>query len=67
MKCMKTIKNDYLYDIAILGGGASGLMAAAFAAEDGAKTVVFEKNPSEKKLQKDEYFDNAYLGKKLLI
>lgn len=67
MKCMKTIKNDYLYDIAIIGGGASGLMAAAFAAEDGAKTVVFEKNPSEKKLQKDEYFDNAYLGKKLLI
>lgn len=64
---MKIIKNDFLYDIAIIGGGASGLMAASFASNAGMKTVVFEKNPSEKKLMMDEYFDNAYLGKKLLI
>ncbi len=64
---MKIIKNDFLYDIAIIGGGASGLMTAAFASNSGVKTVVFEKNPSEKKLMKDEYYDNAYLGKKLLI
>ncbi|MBR5308842.1 MAG: NAD(P)/FAD-dependent oxidoreductase [Clostridia bacterium] len=54
-------------DIAIIGAGASGLMAASFASECGATVTVFEKNTSEKKLEADKYFDNAYLGKKLLI
>ncbi len=41
------------YDIAVIGGGAAGMMAAGRAAELGAKVIVLEKNPG--------------LGKKLLI
>ncbi len=54
-------------DIAVIGGGASGLMCASFASNTGASVTVFEKNSSNKKLASDNYFDNAYLGKKLLI
>ncbi len=41
------------YDVAVLGGGAAGMMAAGRAANLSARVVVLEKNPS--------------LGKKLLI
>lgn len=53
--------------ICVVGGGASGLMCAVTAAENGALVTLFEKNRSEKKIASEEYFDNAYLGKKLLI
>lgn len=32
-------------DVAVIGGGASGIFAAIFAARGGAKTVILEKNP----------------------
>ncbi len=35
-----------IYDVAVIGGGASGLMAAGRAGEQGAKTVLIEKNNS---------------------
>lgn len=35
-----------IYDVAVIGGGASGLMAAGRAGEQGAKTVILEKNGS---------------------
>ena len=54
-------------DIAIIGGGASGLMCAAFASSGCADVTLFEKNSSNKKLASDNCFDNSYLGKKLLI
>lgn len=41
------------YDVIVIGGGASGMMAAGRAAERGARVIVLEKNES--------------LGKKLLI
>jgi predicted Rossmann fold flavoprotein len=41
------------YDVAVIGGGPAGMMAAGRAAELGAKVVLIEKNPK--------------LGKKLLI
>lgn len=41
------------YDVAIIGGGPAGMMAAIFAAQKGASVILVEKNPS--------------LGKKLLI
>ncbi len=63
---MRKIKTEYS-DIAIIGGGAAGLMCASFASSMDVKVTVFEKNSSNKKLARDEYFDNAYLGKKLLI
>ncbi len=33
-----------LYDVAVIGGGAAGMMAAIFAASNGAKTILIEKN-----------------------
>ena len=53
--------------IAVIGGGAAGLMCACTAAKNGAKVILFEKNRSEKQLASERFFDNAYLGKKLLI
>lgn len=44
---------DLKYDVAIIGGGASGLMAAALAADNGRKIILIEKN--------------EVCGKKLLI
>ncbi len=35
-----------IYDVAVIGGGASGLMAAGRAGEQGAKVVLLEKNGS---------------------
>ena len=55
-------------NIAIIGAGAAGLMCACEASgKTGVKVTLFEKNKSEKKLKTEEYCDNAYLGKKLLI
>ena len=53
--------------IGVIGGGAAGMMAAITAARNGADVTLFEKNKSEKILDKEVFFDNAYLGKKLLI
>lgn len=54
--------------IAIIGAGAAGLMCACVASEkNGVDITLFEKNKSDKKLKAEEYCDNAYLGKKLLI
>ena len=33
-----------MYDILIIGGGASGMMAAVWAARAGAKVTVYERN-----------------------
>ncbi len=44
---------DTLWDVAVVGGGPAGMMAAGRAAEKGAKVILLEKNES--------------LGKKLLI
>ena len=45
---MSTIKNimtsKQVYDIAVLGGGAAGMMAAISAAMQGARVVIIEKN-----------------------
>ena len=50
----KTIKNeDITWDVAVIGGGPSGMMAAGRAAELGARVILIEKNDT--------------LGKKLLI
>jgi len=46
-------ETDTLWDVAVIGGGAAGMMAAGRAAELGAKVILIEKNKS--------------LGKKLLI
>ncbi|MHB1330361.1 MAG: BaiN/RdsA family NAD(P)/FAD-dependent oxidoreductase [Minisyncoccota bacterium] len=42
-----------VWDVAVIGGGPAGMMAAGRAAERGAKVIIIEKNPS--------------LGRKLLI
>ncbi|MEA1939680.1 MAG: NAD(P)/FAD-dependent oxidoreductase [Candidatus Caldatribacteriota bacterium] len=47
------MKDKNLFDIAVIGGGPAGMMAAGRAAESGAKVVLIEKNET--------------LGKKLLI
>lgn len=64
---MKKQQIDLRGSVCVIGGGAAGLMSACVAAENGAQVVIFEKNISEKKLASEEFFDNAYLGKKLLI
>lgn len=46
-------KNEQKFDVAVIGGGAAGMMAAGRAAELGAKVVLIEKNKG--------------LGRKLLI
>ena len=50
---MNSGNNEYIYDIAIIGGGPAGMMAAGHSAEKGNKVILLEKNPS--------------LGTKLLI
>ena len=44
------------YDIAIIGGGAAGMMAAISASRSGADVTLFEKNKSEKILDKEKFF-----------
>ena len=63
--CMKNQENKL--KICVVGGGAAGLMAAVTAAENGADVTLFEKNKSKTEMQSEKFFDNAYLGKKLLI
>ena len=53
--------------IAVIGGGAAGLLCAGLASDAGAEVTLFEKNKSERKLSSENFYDNAYLGKKLLI
>lgn len=50
---MTTSAKEHIWDVAVIGGGPSGMMAAGRAAELGASVVLIEKNRS--------------LGKKLLI
>lgn len=47
------INKEIIYDVAVIGGGPAGMMAAGRAAECGAKVILLEKNKN--------------LGKKLLI
>lgn len=47
------MKEEIRCDVAVIGGGPAGMMAAVSSAESGAKVILVEKNPS--------------LGKKLLI
>ena len=53
--------------VCVIGGGAAGLMAAITAAQNGACVTLFEKNKSQKVMESERFYDNAYLGKKLLI
>ena len=53
--------------IAVIGGGAAGLLCSGFAKGENNEVTLFEKNRSERVLEKEKFFDNAYLGKKLLI
>ncbi len=53
MPAMKNLDANIVWDVAVIGGGPAGMMAAGRAAELGAKVVLIEKN--------------AGLGKKLLI
>ena len=53
MEAQNTAKNEELWDVAVVGGGPAGMMAAGRAAERGLKVILIEKNDS--------------LGKKLLI
>jgi len=46
-------ENEHIWDVAVIGGGPAGMMAAGRAAELGARVILIEKNDS--------------LGKKLLI
>ncbi len=46
-------KSEYAYDVIVVGGGASGMMAAGIAAENGKRVLLLEKNEE--------------LGKKLAI
>lgn len=38
-----------IYDVIVIGGGASGLMAAGRAAETGARVLLLEKNSKTEK------------------
>ena len=58
---------DNRVKVCVIGGGAAGLMAAVTAAEKGANVTLFEKNKSQKQMDSERFYDNAYLGKKLLI
>lgn len=45
MMCVTmTIKNQQTYDVIVIGGGASGMMAAGRAAERGKRVLLLEKN-----------------------
>lgn len=63
---MKSPKGKH-FDVAVIGGGAAGLMCACACAENGAVCALLEKNKSQKQLASESFYDNAYLGKKLLI
>ncbi len=63
--CMKNQESKV--KICVVGAGAAGMMAAITAAENGADVTLFEKNKSQKEMESERFYDNAYLGKKLLI
>ena len=58
MTYMKEAENKV--KVAVIGGGAAGMMAAITASHNGADVTLFEKNKSEKILDKEVFFDNAY-------
>lgn len=64
---MFTKKEENNIKLCVIGGGAAGMTAAVAAAENGADVTLFEKNKSQRILESESFFDNAYLGKKLLI
>ncbi len=67
-KSMMFMKNqENKIKVCVIGGGPAGMMAAITAAENGASVTLFEKNKSQKQMESERFFDNAYLGKKLLI
>ena len=43
---MKSPQEDIVYDVAVVGGGPAGMMAAGRAAELGARVILIEKNKS---------------------
>ncbi len=53
--------------VIVVGGGPAGMMCAIWAGKNGADVTLYEKNRSERIYSSENYFDNAYLGKKLLI
>jgi len=53
--------------VCVIGAGAAGMMAAITASENGADVTLFEKNKSQREMESERFYDNAYLGKKLLI
>lgn len=64
---MTFMKTQERKKVCVIGGGPSGLMCAIESAKNGAHVTLFEGNRSNKILECDKCFDNAYLGKKLLI
>ena len=38
------IRDAQIYDVAVIGGGAAGCMAACAASENGARTLILEAN-----------------------
>ena len=64
---MNHMPTEKIPRVAVVGGGAAGLVCACLAAKNGAQVTLFEKNRSERVLDSERCFDNAYLGKKLLI
>ena len=57
-------RDGMIYDVAIIGAGPAGLMAAKTAAELGLKTILAFEWSSEKKLQKS--IDQSFAPCKLL-
>ena len=42
---MKNIKNQFEYDVIIIGAGISGLVCGCYLAKSGLKILIIEKNP----------------------
>ena len=61
------MKSQNRLKVCVVGAGAAGMMSAIRASELGADVTLFEKNKSQKIIETESFFDNAYLGKKLLI
>ena len=53
---MKTVQDDHLYDVAIIGGGPAGSTAATLLAKAGRRVIVFER----------EKFPRFHIGESLL-
>ena len=73
---VETLKSDIMYDLAILGGGPAGYVAAENAGAKGMKTILFEKRelggvclnegciPTKTLLYSAKMYDHATGGKK---